>query len=221
MLLVCATALELNALPEQVLDNPGISVLVCGVGPVESTLNLTRYIAAQIGSEVSAVVNFGVGGAYPDSGLGLLDCCFADSEVLGDLSICTQEDFMDLPDSLAPLRYFTLENGLYGAAQEFCRHKSYPFSHGPFVTVCCASGSEQRGRTLKNKFEAVCENMEGAALARVCQDFNLPFLEVRSISNMVENRNRDRWKLQPAAAKAAALAGEFALFLQMDKRFDS
>ena len=213
LLLVCATALELNAFPESVLRDPGISTLRCGVGPVESTLSLCRFLAGQKAAAITGVVNFGVGGVYPDCGLSVLDLCFAESETLGDLAICTGDGFIDLPDSLALVRHFVLENSLLAGAEKFCRSKGDPFHKGPFVTLCCASGSEERGRVLQKKYGAICENMEGAALARVCQEFGLPFLEVRSISNVVENRDLANWQLQAAADRAAAFAAEFALFL--------
>ncbi len=158
-------------------------------------------------------MNFGVGGAYPGSGLALLDFCFADREVLGDLAVHTREGLLDLPSSLALVRNFSLENTLLTAAEEFCRRKGYPFRVGPFVTVCSCSGSAKRGQALEKKYGALCENMEGAALARVCQEFGMPFLELRAISNRVENRDLAGWQLRAAADRAATLAAEFALYL--------
>jgi futalosine hydrolase len=66
---------------------------------------------------------------------------------------------------------------------------------------------------FENKFDAICENMEGAALARVSQEFGIPFLELRAISNMVENRDQSAWQIREAAEKAAIFAAGFALFL--------
>lgn len=224
LLLVCATAMELDALPEQVQHDDRVEVLVSGVGVVESTLALTRFFSARNASAFTAIVNFGVGGAYPGSGLSRLDLCFADQEVLGDLAVCTQEDMKDLPDSLGLVRGFSAESRLLAAAEKFCYQKGYPFHKGPFVTVCCTSGSARRGRALRNKYQALCENMEGAALARVCQEFGLPFLEARAISNMVEDRDLDNWQLEEAADRAATWAAEFALYLlnllkdNMDKK---
>ncbi|MEJ2688433.1 MAG: futalosine hydrolase [Deltaproteobacteria bacterium] len=209
--------MELHAFPGQVRRNDRVKTLTCGVGPVESTLSLTRLLSGSNASEVTAVVNFGVGGAYPGSDLSILDLCFADREVLADLAICTEEGFLDLPASLTVVRDFSLDNALLAAAENFCRQKGCAFRKGSFATVCCASGSAQRGQTLRNKYQAVCENMEGAALARVCKEFGVPFLEVRAISNMVENRDLTGWQLEAAAARAAILAAEFALFLLGEK----
>jgi futalosine hydrolase len=48
--------------------------------------------------------------------------------------------------------------------------------------------------------------MEGAAVARVCRQFSLPCLEVRSISNMVEDRNTKNWQLKQACTRAGQAA---------------
>jgi len=57
--------------------------------------------------------------------------------------------------------------------------------------------------------------MEGAAVAQVCQQYKVPFLEIRGVSNMVEDRNLQNWDLAGAAENAqqalvALLRGWFA-----------
>jgi len=64
---------------------------------------------------------------------------------------------------------------------------------------------------LARQHQALCENMEGAAVARVCQQFGLPLLELRCISNLVEDRNLQNWQLKQACTRcgeAAALIVE-------------
>jgi len=43
-------------------------------------------------------------------------------------------------------------------------------------------------------------------VAHLCLSYGLPFLEVRGISNLVEDRRREAWNL-PLAAARAQLAG--------------
>ena len=56
--------------------------------------------------------------------------------------------------------------------------------------------------------------MEGAAVARVCHEFSLPMLEMRAISNYVEDRDPRNWRLaeacETAAEGAASLLQGFA-----------
>ena len=74
---------------------------------------------------------------------------------------------------------------------------------GPFVTVSACSGTGARGAELAGRFGAVCESMEGAAYAHVAALYGVPFLEVRGISNRVEDRDLSAWRLHDAAAIAA------------------
>ena len=48
--------------------------------------------------------------------------------------------------------------------------------------------------------------MEGAAAARVCQQFALPLLELRCISNLVEDRNLHNWRLREACVRCGEVA---------------
>jgi len=48
------------------------------------------------------------------------------------------------------------------------------------------------------RFKPRVESMEGAAFMYACLINNLPFAQVRAVSNLVEPRNRDAWKLADA-----------------------
>src|SRR3954465_14348916 len=65
-LLICfATPLEGIGLPASV-GNTDVALLQTGIGPVNAAFALTRYL---VGNRVDAVINCGVGGAYPGSDL--------------------------------------------------------------------------------------------------------------------------------------------------------
>ena len=55
------------------------------------------------------------------------------------------------------------------------------------------------------------KNMEGAAAAHICRLYGVPFIEVRAISNQVEDRRREAWDIPLACRRAQAAA---ALLLQ-------
>jgi futalosine hydrolase len=212
LLLVCATELEMKGLPQTVRLDPRFSCLVSGVGLVEATLALSgRLLSSE--SSFDAVINFGVGGAYPGSGMELLDICLAEKEMLGDLGIQTGDDIVSLPEHLPYNRFFKTDPKVLSLAHSFLDQTGIQHTSGPFITVGCASGTSARGGLLSKKYNGICENMEGAALARVCQEFSIPFFELRCISNRVEDRHAAGWRLQEAADKAAVTAGLVASHL--------
>ncbi len=183
---------------------------ICGVGPVESCLRLARFLEKK-SSDISMVVNFGVGGAYLQEGVivpGLLDICLAESEYFGDLGICFPRRLEDLAGDLVTNEFF-LDVGIRKRAEQALQKCTIDYFSGPFVTVNSVSGTRERGAMLQRKYQAICENMEGAAIARVCAEFSLPLLQLRCISNMVDNRDAGNWKL----AEAADRIGKTTAFL--------
>jgi futalosine hydrolase len=79
--------------------------------------------------------------------------------------------------------------------------KAKPFNMraGAFVTVSAVSGTLVRAEELAKKFKALCENMEGAAVAHVCRTYDIPFSEIRGISNIAGIRDKRKWKVKEAA----------------------
>ena len=55
---------------------------------------------------------------------------------------------------------------------------------------------------LARRYQAVCENMEGAAVALVALRYGIPCLEIRGISNLVEDRDMSRWDIGLAVEAA-------------------
>jgi len=51
---------------------------------------------------------------------------------------------------------------------------------------------------LQKLFNADIESMEGAALHFVCKQMNVPFLQMRSVSNRVGERDKNKWALREA-----------------------
>jgi len=200
-LLVAATDQELESARKALAGSQNVAFLLSGVGPVDAAFALTRYLSLHY--QVSAVINFGVAGAYLHTGLEVLDLCVAQSEVLADLGICFPDRIEAFDgDALQVNREFDLENELYQDARKILGFENIPFVSGKFLTVNCVSGTGMRGDFLHKTHQAICENMEGAALARVCLGFGVDFLEMRCVSNMVEDRNPLKWRLQDACATA-------------------
>jgi len=209
-LLTAATDFEMQAFVKAHGDCTRTRRLVTGIGLVETTLALTSLLQTEA-KAFDAVVNFGAAGAYPENGAEpaaeLLDICLAEQEVLGDLGICLEDGIERF--AAGPLRVeekFIMDHDLLRAAGRALEHEGMVPETGVFVTVNCASGTRRRGRQLAAEFQGLCENMEGAAVARVCKHFALPLLEVRCISNLVEDRDPSAWKLQQAVDRAGRAA---------------
>lgn len=188
----------------------GVGSLVTGIGPVETAVNLYSWLHSN-GGAVTGVINFGVAGAYvPPAGGNapqILDICLAEEEILGDLGICLDDRIERIAGSgLRTPVSFSMDPRLLAQAEHALSSRRIAFYRGPFVTVSCASGTARRAKMLAGQYHGLCENMEGAAVARVCGEFGLPCLELRCISNLVEDRDTSRWQLRDACRRAGEAA---------------
>ncbi|NTV15412.1 MAG: futalosine hydrolase [Desulfobulbaceae bacterium] len=199
-LLVAATGLELEPLQAVAPACPAWSTMLSGVGPVEAAWRLAAYLA-RLSSLPQAVINFGLAGAFPAAGLDLLDLCLAEAEILGDLGIVGRDGVAPLPAAFAPPREFACDPALLARAEAILTAAGLPLRRGRFVTLSGVSGTRARAESLRECCQAVCENMEGAALARVCQEFGVPFLALRCISNLAIDREEQVWLATEAARR--------------------
>ena len=175
-----------------------------GIGQTNMAMQLTRLLLEQT---PQAVMLFGCGGAYPDSGLKVGDLALATAEIFGDTGVETTSGFipfeqLNIPQDARltpPLQQMLpLDPTLLQLAQNCLGNAR----SGPFVTVSCCSGQEQLSLNLRERTGGICENMEGAAAARVCAEFGCPLLEVRGISNPTGTRDKSHWDL-PLGARIA------------------
>jgi futalosine hydrolase len=208
-LAVAATEIEISPLLRLLnRDDVPCLTLVSGVGPIETAIRLTAYLANR--PAITGVVNLGVAGGYvfpPGSeGPALLDLYLAETEVFGDLGICFPDRIDPLPEDLAGATSFRLDRQLLAGALKTSEDYGLGMKTGNFVTVAAVSATRTRGEMLRERFEGHCENMEGAAICRVCAGFSLPVLEIRSISNLVEDRDTERWRMREACEKSAQAA---------------
>lgn len=211
LLVLAATEFEMKdyklSAPE---DNERVLTEVCGVGPVEAAVRTMRILADHK-EKIKYVINFGIGGAYlaatGTARINPLDICLAEQEVLGDYGVCYENRVESFTDpGVMSIQEFTMNEELLTCVrQELVDQKIDAFS-GPFVTVNGASGSAERGRFLQKKYHAICENMEGAAIARCCEMFMLPMIELRAVSNMVEDRPGQPWKIAEASSRSGYVA---------------
>ncbi len=171
-----------------------ITPLVTGVGSIATAWRLGQFLAVR---NTDWVLNAGIAGALDRS------------LHLGDVVQVTAEQFGDLGIEMADGRFSDLfHSGL-------CDPNTPPFINGilynpaagqagflPSVnglTVNRVHGYEKSIEASRAAFPmAQVESMEGAAIFYGCLLASIPFVEIRSISNYVESRNRENWQLAPA-----------------------
>ncbi len=66
------------------------------------------------------------------------------------------------------------------------------------ITVNEITTRRERVKQLVKKYEPVTESMEGAALHYTCRNTNTMFLQMRTISNYIGERDKSKWMMKEA-----------------------
>jgi len=204
-----STTLGSKLLIEGKLGDQRILLCVSGMGKVNAAHTATLMLAR---FDPEALIVFGIGGAYPSSGAHVGDLAIAREEIAGDEGVLTREGFKDAEYIGIPLLK-TAASVIYSTypASEPLVHRSLQslVAHwksgqgkihvGSFVTLSTCTGATARAMELEERYHGLCENMEGAAVAQVAALHGVPWLEVRGISNIVEDRDLKKWDIPKAA----------------------
>lgn len=186
-----------------------------GIGKALAASSTTALIHA---FSPAMIINTGCAGAYAGSGLETGDLALATCEIFADEGVETPEGWQSLEKMGISLRgkngpgfgnEIPLSAALVGKARRIATRDGFKFKAGKFLTVSTCSGSSTRGAVLIKRYGGVCENMEGAAVALTASLYGIPFLEVRGISNIVEDRDLSRWDIPLAVASASNFIEQF------------
>jgi futalosine hydrolase len=179
-----------------------IHVLVTGVGPIATAFGLGTFLAQQ---QFDWALNMGIAGAFNrDFNLGdvfqVVNDRFADVGVEEADGSFTDVFEMELTDWNTP---------------PFINGKLYaPDTSNSFlptasaITVSKVHGTAASIQKIQEKYQADLESMEGAAFYYACLQHQLPCLQVRSVSNYVEPRNKENWNISLAIEQLNKVAVE-------------
>ena len=190
LLLVAATRQEITPFTE---ENPAIDYLVTGVGIPATMYHLQHKLVEK---RYDFVIKAGIAGTY--------------NEILepGQLTIVKQDCFADLGmetgDLFTPLfeagftnrNELPYTNGWLVNAAPWFELLRYPAVKGS--TVNKVSDSRLQKTKVQELFSPDIESMEGAAFHYVCLQEQIPFLQLRSISNAVGVRDKAQWHIKTA-----------------------
>lgn len=186
ILIVAATALELKPIQQQLKEGSSaheVDFLVTGVGMISTTFQLTKKLLTE---QYDLAINAGIAGVFDRT------------MSLGDVFEVVQDQFSEeLIEDGSKVKTYQ-EIGL--KKEDPILHSSFLLSHSTLIkvrgiTVNTVHGNEKSIEVVQQRFNPQVESMEGAAFFYVCQQENVPSLQIRAISNYVEKRNRDAWEI--------------------------
>jgi futalosine hydrolase len=209
ILLVAATAMELgpvlatcgagavicSRVTRYAHGDHQVDVLLTGVGMVAASAWCSRVLTER---RYDRALNVGVCGSF-DPGFRPGSVVHVIRDRIAELGAEDGEQFLSLGD-LGLLdqeeRPFAGEELLNAAPPRSATLERLPAVGG--ITVNTAHGCERSIERAVQRFAPQVESMEGAAFRYACLIHDVPFAQVRAVSNIVERRNRAAWRMADA-----------------------
>ncbi|MGY8951394.1 MAG: futalosine hydrolase [Flavobacteriales bacterium] len=175
ILLVAATKQEVN------IDFfSSQEILITGVGMMNTTFSLTEEL---LQNNYDLVVNMGVAGSF-NSDIEVGDIVEIVEDVFSEIGFEDGDSFLEFSD-------FEMDNTFKVIGKTDLKKVKG-------ITVNTVHGNVKSISEVVDRLNPDVETMEGAACFMVCNKFEISCIQIRSISNKVEKRNKENWDLSLA-----------------------
>lgn len=193
-LLVAATALEISPIIKKIKKHPGWQVLVTGIGGVATTYAIMQFLAK---NKTDILLQAGIGGSFskkikPGAVVAIDKDCYGDLGVTEGKNRKTIFDMELMPPNAQPYK----KGFLYNPYKKILKKTGLPQVSA--VTINKVTTNKTDISFYKQKLGAAVESMEGAAFHYVALMQKIPFVQIRSISNKVGERDKAKWHMAEA-----------------------
>lgn len=192
-LIVSATSLEIKPFLEGLRKAPipDTDVLVTGIGLTAATWHIARQLQLK---KYDRVIQAGVGGCF-DNRIPLGSVLAIKQDTIADESVVELKKLRTLFDlKLVPQNSHPYTKGwLINPNKELIKSAGLKAVKG--VSVNQISTDKKMIGFYREHFNPVVESMEGAALHYCCLMEKTPFVQIRSISNYIGERNKKKWNM--------------------------
>lgn len=195
-LLVAATVAEISPFLACYRDSKNslpaaVDVLITGIGLTATTYSITKQIQVR---RPGIIIQAGIGGCF-DKNIPLGSVFAIKQEAIGDQAVIEKGKMKSLFDlGLVPKDQFPFSKGWLinksGVLKKTKLKKVKGISTNEITT------SKQKMKLYRDAFDPVVESLEGAALHYVSLQEKIPFLQIRSVSNYIGERNKKNWDMK-------------------------
>ena len=186
---ILVTAATEGEIEHFTLQNETTDVLVTGVGAPACIYALTKQLQQK---KYDIILQAGIAGMFKNS-FELAQTVVVKQDVFADLGIYENNQFFTLFE-----KGFTNENKLPYSNGYLINFLAEHFSLAAAnaITVNTVTDNKEQINVLIKKYDPEIESMEGAAFHYVCISEEVSFLQLRSISNVVGERDKANWKIK-------------------------
>lgn len=160
----------------------GIDHLVTGVGMVATAIELSKKLSE---NKYDLVINAGIAGSFNRS-LSIGQVVEVVKDTFSEIGAQDGNQFLS-PDDID----LDVDNIFQNEAKT-------SYDSVSAITVNTIHGQDTSIVRVMYRLNPHIETMEGAAFFMTCQRFSVNCIQIRSISNYVEKRNKSRWDIPKA-----------------------
>jgi futalosine hydrolase len=222
ILLVIATDTEAEALrriPGIISTTHGysfgkceITSIVTGVGPIATSWALTKWFS--VNQKPDLALNIGIAGSFRED-IKIGDVVIPVSDRFAGSGVEPGNEFITPAEAGSEdTAGYLFKEGKIWAENKYIELNLSHLKHVNAITVNAASGSADTIKKISEKYNPDIETMEGATFFYICGRAKIPFLAMRSISNKVEPRDKDKWNIPLALKSLSEELREFILTLE-------
>lgn len=194
LLIVAATHAEIDPLltyfdfdgSSLKVPNHVVDVLITDVGMVATAFAMGQQLARE---QYDLAINLGIAGSF-DRDLAMGDVVVVNQDIFADWGAEDDEAFLSI-DALG-----------FGESVQFATNplvlKGIHLKKVTGITVNKVHGNETSIAKTIARLNPQIESMEGAAFFYACNQMSMECIQIRSISNYVERRDREKWDIHLA-----------------------
>ncbi|MBC7848141.1 MAG: futalosine hydrolase [Chitinophagaceae bacterium] len=200
LLIVSATEMEISSTRghlvglKTLVEGKDWKVIISGVGMVATTYSILKELQE---SRPELIVQAGIAGSFVEQYLPG-SVVIVQNEFFGDVGVLEQNQFKDVFDLRLtdPTEFPFKERALTN--HHINKFDNLQLDAVNAISVNQISSSSLWIESIQRKYMVSIESMEGAAFHYVCLREGIPFLQIRSISNKVGERDKSKWKMKEA-----------------------
>lgn len=209
ILIVSATGFEISPITKEMnfisgenehlrkffYNRNNIDILVTGIGIPFTTYRLALTLFE---NHYDLAINAGIAGSFKE-GIRIGQVVHVISEQFADIGIEDKGKFASIFEmKLYDKNRFPFKDGVLYNESGFSNDTLNNLVKTSGITVNKTSGNSETINKFQDMYSPGIETMEGAAFFYVCLMEKLPFIQIRSISNKVEERDTSKWNIEPA-----------------------
>jgi len=193
ILVVAATEMEIAGISASFSD---IDVLITGVGAPNCIYQLQKKLFQQ---QYELVIQAGIAGTFSDQ-YPLGQAVIVKRDQFADLGFYENQQIKTLFDAgFQAGNVYPFTNGWLENDSKYLQVLNLPKANA--ITVNTVTDDRGIIKAYKSKYDAGIESMEGAALHFVCLMESVEFLQLRTLSNWVGDRDKSNWKIKEAVTE--------------------